>query len=86
MTVSPHNPVGLHDSVPAILKAGRHSDGLELTADPRTEPRLEGNVVATTVRAPRDIPTSNERVYYKFSPRRSRFAETSMSIAAGPPR
>ena len=86
VTVSPHSALGFHDDVPAMPKGGPNSNGLELTVDPRTDPRLKGNVVATTVREPHDIPTSNERVYYKFSPRRTRFAETSMSIATGPPR
>ncbi len=85
VTVSPHNALAFHDAVPAVIKGEPRPSGLELTADPRTEPRLEGQVLATTVRGAHDL-SSNERVYYKFSPRRTRFAETSMSIAAGPPR
>ena len=67
-----------------LVKQGLSNEGLELTVDPETESASAGKVAATAIRTPRVSQIASERVYYKFSPRRARFAETAMGIAAGP--
>ena len=68
------------------FKREPHPSGLQLTVDPQISHQPHEKVAATTIRSPHDIPTNNERVHYGFSPRRTRFAQTTMSIAAGSPR
>lgn len=62
--------------------------GLHLAADQSgNEAALAGHINATTVRSPVTSSGENEQVYYKFSPRRARFATTANGIAGvGSPR